>query len=77
MKAEESAYKISLLGLHLFCICPGLWGTKAKLELEVQEICCCCLVAKSCPTLCNPMDCSTPGLPAHHQLLEFTQTRVH
>ena len=33
-------------------------------------------VAQSCPTLCDPMDCSTPGLPAHHQLLEFTQTHV-
>ena len=29
------------------------------------------------PTLCNPMDCSTPGLPVHHQLLESTQTHVH
>ena len=29
------------------------------------------------PTLCNPMDHSTPGLPAHHQLPEFTQTHVH
>ena len=34
-------------------------------------------VAQLCPTLCNPMDCSTPGLPFHHQLLEFTQTHVH
>ena len=34
-------------------------------------------VAQSCPTLCNPMNHSTPGLPVHHQLLEFTQTRVH
>ena len=34
-------------------------------------------VAQSCPTLCNPMNCSTPGLPAHHQLPEFTQTHVH
>ena len=33
--------------------------------------------AQSCPTLCNPMNCSTPGLPVHHQLLEFTQTHVH
>ena len=31
-------------------------------------------VAQSCLTLCNPMDCSMPGLPVHHQLLEFTQT---
>ena len=34
-------------------------------------------VAQSCPTLCNPMDCSMPGLPVHHQLLEFTQTHIH
>ena len=34
-------------------------------------------VAQSCPTLCNPMNRSTPGLPVHHQLLEFTQTHVH
>ena len=34
-------------------------------------------VAQSCLTLCNSMDCSTPGLPVHHQLLEFTQTHVH
>ena len=32
---------------------------------------------QSCPTLCDPMNCSTPGLPVHHQLLEFTQTHVH
>ena len=31
-------------------------------------------VAQSCPTFCNPMNRSTPGLPVHHQLLEFTQT---
>ena len=34
-------------------------------------------VAQSCPTLCDPMDCSRPGFPVHHQLLEFTQTHVH
>ena len=34
-------------------------------------------VAQSCPTLCDPMNHSTPGLPVHHQLLEFTQTHVH
>ena len=34
-------------------------------------------VAQSCPTLCNPMDCSMPGVPVHHQLLEFTQVHVH
>ena len=34
-------------------------------------------VAQSCPTLCNPMDCSTPGFHVHHQLLDLTQTHVH
>ena len=43
----------------------------------------CCLsvqfssVTQLCPTLCNPMNCSTPGFPVHHQHLEFTQTHVH
>ena len=34
-------------------------------------------VAQLCPTLCDPMNCSTPGLPVHHQLPEFTQTHVY
>ena len=34
-------------------------------------------LAQSCPTLCNPMNGSTPSLPVHHQLPEFTQTHVH
>ena len=34
-------------------------------------------VTKSCPTLCNPVDCSTPGFPVLHYLLEFIQTLVH
>ena len=34
-------------------------------------------VAQLCPTLCNPMNCSTPGLPVHHRFLEFTHTHVH
>ena len=38
---------------------------------------CCWSVPQSCPTLCDPMDCSTPGFPVHHQLPEFTQTHVH
>ena len=34
-------------------------------------------VTQSCPTLCDPMDCSVPGFSAHHQLLEFAQTQIH
>ena len=37
----------------------------------------CCSIAQSCPTLCDPMDCSTPGLPVLHHVSEFTQTHVH
>ena len=35
------------------------------------------LVTQSCPTLSDPMDCSTPGFPVHHQLLDLAQTHVH
>ena len=39
--------------------------------------CCCCSAAQSCPTLCDPMDCSTPGFPVLHHLQKFAQTHVH
>ena len=38
---------------------------------------CCCTVAESCLTFCDPMDCSTPAFPILHCLLEFAQTHVH
>ena len=34
-------------------------------------------VAQMCPTLCDPIECSTPGFPVYHQLLELAQTHVH
>ena len=37
----------------------------------------CCSISESCPTLCNPMDCSMPGLPVLHYLPTFAQTHVH
>ena len=50
------------------------WVTREALfSLQVQFS----SVAQSCPTLCDPMNRSTPGLPVHHQLPEFTQTHVH
>ena len=42
-----------------------------------EEDCCCSSVAQSCLTLCDPVDCSTPGLPVHHQLPKLAQTHVH
>ena len=47
--------------------------TNTKIETVIQFS----SVTQSCPTLCDPMNCSTPGLPVHHQLPEFTQTHVH
>ena len=41
------------------------------------QIGCCCSVVQSCLTLCKPMDCSTPGFPVLHCLLELAQTHVH
>ena len=53
------------------------WGKKViPPNLEIF-ICCYCSVVKSCPTLCDHMDCSTPGFPVFHCLLEFAQTHVH
>ena len=56
------------------------WGTVFFLLMSMSEafsIPQFSSVTQSRPTLCNPMDCSTPGLPVHHQLPEFTQTHVH
>ena len=58
----------------MFLLCwLFVWGFPAA-ELTG---CCYCRVAQSYLTLCNPMDCSTPGLPVYHQLPESTQTHVH
>ena len=46
-------------------------------HLETYVCCHACLVSQSCPTLGDPVDCSTPGFPVHHQLPELAQTPVH
>ena len=48
---------------------PERWSEKHTVQFSS--------VAQSYLTVCDPMDCTTPGLPVHHQLPEFTQTRVH
>ena len=58
------------------------WGPKTigqDLVTQWQQwtSCCCCSVVKLCPTLSNPMDCSTPGFPVLHHLHQFAQTHVH
>ena len=47
---------------------------RVGLKLSSDQI---ILVAQSCPTLCDPMNGSMPGLPVHHQFPKFTQTHVH
>ena len=51
------------------CVYKIFFSCENKVFSSVQSL--------RCPTLCNPMNCSTPGLPVHHQLPEFTQTHVH
>ena len=59
----------------LFKICSPVlvWQALCFLWASVQFS----SFAQSCPTLYDPMNCSTPGIPVHHHLLEFTQTHVH
>ena len=53
------------------------WRKVRSLASPPFHCSCCCSVAKSCPTLCDTMDGSTPGLSVHHPLLKLAQTRVH
>ena len=55
-------------------VLPLLFNIALEFLLSAVQ---CSSVAQSCPTLFDPMDHSTPGLPVHHQLPEFTQTHVH
>ena len=54
--------------------CPAL---SRRVCQSIPSLGCCCSVAQSCPTLCDPMACSMPGLPDLHHIPEFTQTHVH
>ena len=78
----QTFYKFTLLGPRVTPIVvvfsssifrrkKTLPGPKRTVSVQFNS------VAQSCPTLCNPMNCSTQGLPVHHQLPEFTQTHVH
>ena len=66
-KKQESSRKTSISALLTMPKPLTVWITIVQFSSVTQ----------SCPTLCNPTNCSTPGLPVHHQLLEFTQTHVH
>ena len=55
---------------HIFLACNIWIKLQQTLDDQFSSV-------QSCPTLCDPINCSTPGLPVHHQLPEFTQTHVH
>ena len=57
-------------------VCQGILPT-CLFNLYAESVQSVSSVTQLCPTLCNPMNCSMPGLPVHHQLPEFTQTHVH
>ena len=63
-------------GITPMCLCPLNWQ-EDSLPLAPLSSVQLSSVAQSCPNLCDPMNRSTPGLPVHHQLPEFTQTHLH
>ena len=67
-KCAPQIHSCSTAGEFLPLSYEGSPGRRVKSVVSLPQL---------CPTLCNPMDCSTPGFPVHHQLPEFTQTHVH
>ena len=67
----SAAWFSQILGSWIFYMVDEVSHLIGKRSVQFSS------VAQLCLTLCNPMDCSTPGLPVHHQHLEFTQTHVH
>ena len=86
--AEESSIPaIEILGLQALNYCPHSISFQLQREVLSESLIgkllwlhssnCSWSVAKSCPTLCHPMDCSMPGFPVLHHFPELAQTHVH
>ena len=71
-KQNKNKTQSSPKGISLFGSQPNF-----NLHIGISLIKSCCSIAKSCLTLCDPMDCSIPGSPVFHYLPEFAQTHVH
>ena len=67
---HESIVFWKRLNVHVFLVSTLDW-------VKADHLCCSCSVSNLCSTLCNFMDCSMPGFPVLHQLLELAQTHVH
>ena len=71
LRNTTQGLKLGLLPCKWVLYCVTHQGSPYKTSVQFSS------VAQSCPTLCGPMNRSTPGLPVHHQLPESTQTHVH
>ena len=74
--ARRDFFLAHLVALLLTKLEAAVMPTLCQLALYIPHFHC-CSAAQSCPPLCTPMDCSTPGFPVLHYLLEFAQTHVH
>ena len=70
---KERLFLKAIIHCKLSASFNTLWGRRSVFFRNTETG----SLVQSCLTLCNPMDCSTPGLPVHHQLPELTQTHVH
>ena len=70
-KRNEAIEHLKYCVWHWVTVSANAW------HYSLFNICCCCSVTKSCPTLCNPMDCSTPGFLVPHYLPEFAHIHDH
>ena len=71
-------FKTTVQKHQFFGTLPSLWSNSLiHTWWWLQEKPSVQFITQLCPTLCSPMDCSTPGFPVHHQLPKFTQTHVH
>ena len=68
---NSTSVRFLFINFHrtIACLGSGQWSLKSQVQFSS--------VTQSCPTLCDPMNCSMPGLPVHYHLPEFTQTHVH
>ena len=66
-----------VLSLSCAQLCATQWTVACQESFSSNTLIQFSLATQSYPTVCNPMDCSTPGFPVHYQLPELTQTRVH
>ena len=76
VSAEERRGEFKTLVIQIKAVCSN--GMELfKMPVSAYTVPQFSSVAQSCPTLCDPMGCSTPGLPVHHQLPELAQIHVH